>query len=233
MKNKTIFTKPLRVPDAMPSRVTKSIELTEENGKITEIKDLNSGTTVSVGGNDRSVKCEWLTEYNKKFVDQGESTCAIDVIGVIKISDERIDELLKHQELFQDVETFFSFGIGSTFENTRDEFVKNLGTPAYKEILEKYTADGMITNLNESKSSYHPWDDVFSYFRGLGFYVNTNTFFIKFSKGALSLQALIDYPTIRPESFEYLVTRESFAMFKLDDNYNIKEWYNVICFLSD
>ena len=165
------------MPDAMPSRVTKSIELTEENGKITEIKDLNNGTTVSVGGNDRSVKCEWLTEYNRKFVDQGGTTCAIEVIGVIKISDERIDELLKHQELFQDIETFFSFGIGSTFENTRDEFIKSLGLlPGGKENLEKYTADGMVTNLNESKSSYFPWDDVFSYFRSLGFYINTNTF---------------------------------------------------------
>lgn len=50
MKTKTIFTKPLRMPDSMPTRTTDSIEVTYEDGKVTGVSKIIGSTRVDVLG---------------------------------------------------------------------------------------------------------------------------------------------------------------------------------------
>lgn len=95
---KTIYTKPLRMPDSMPTRISDVLTLTEEEGKVTKIERSKGGKieNISTGGdNSYTIKGEFTHELDSILFPEGEEqdVTSDDILGIFKATDKEYIDL--------------------------------------------------------------------------------------------------------------------------------------------
>lgn len=136
---KTIYTKPLRMPDNMPTRISDVLTLTEDDGKVTKIERTVGGKTEEInagGDNSYTIKGEFTHELDSILFPEGEEQSEIgsdDVIGIFKVTDKKYIDLCA--EIINTESPYYQIAIACLADGAKIPGIKKLANDLMKNML--------------------------------------------------------------------------------------------------
>ena len=167
----TIYTKPLRMPDSIPTRTSDSIEvIKDDNGIITEIKEWKNEKFVPAqiaGGSELpEIPGEWLDNVEEHFFpsDPGSSSSiGYYITGIFKIDSDFINP-------------FLSLGLGMDvlYAQIKDNIKNRLSEEFITALTDKSFPSNII--LGSRNISFRDFvnTNCKEYFNGLGYDISPN-----------------------------------------------------------
>lgn len=216
-----IFTKPLRMPDDIPTRVTDSIKLTEENGKVIKVERTVDGKTKEIGNELTFIPGEWLDDVEPHFFPTDPSsstTIGYKLTGIYKIDSDFIRPFLSYQNLL-------SIGYCKIKDNIKNKLSKEYITA----LTSNSFPDNIILGSEDKQLVDFVRDNCASYFSDLGYdlspigsiRITSGTFINLYIASPILMHLISDDPEFLKEHYTEIILclSQKYIFAKKDDEY--------------
>ena len=219
---KTItYTKPLRVPDSMPTRVSDALTLTEDDGKITKIERKVGGKTEEISTGDvlTYVPGQWLDDVESHFFPtEPGTTIGYKLTGIYKIDSDFIRPLLSYEGLLSII-----------YCQIKDNIKNKLSEEFTTALTNNSFHDNIILGSDNQELVDFVRDYCTSYFSDLGYNlsptgnirITSGTFINLYTFGPILMHLLSDDPEFFSEHYTEIVLclSQEYIFAEKDDEY--------------